>query len=579
VDELDAVQRSALRVPRWGVAALAAALACLAFAAPAGAVVAPDISSSTLVCSDANGGALRGNDDLACSLTAAMAYATENATISATIALPDSLDIDPALPPPVYDSSTRVITLGPTVLGFTFTGDQRVFTFDVRVVDGLDPGTPISLTANMTAVGASDGAVVHAAPSSPALVISPPSATLEDSVAGCSDQNGGQLLPGDLVACDLDVVNGLGVEDAGSVVASLLFSGGTWVSGGLGVGPASAFFATNALGSIPAGTDKTVSAEFKVSSAALGGSTVGVVAFITGHSTPSGDLISLSRGSDPLVVAPGPAQLTASSLRCDDSNGGLLLAGDDLTCTVTVLPAVGFEDVQAATATVDLPAALQWASGGDSHDASTVTFGPPSLGDIAAGGSKSAGFHLRVADGTAPGSGFRPTGSISATSVPVGGPVQQVLIGNLLAVGQVVPAPGQDPTPDQPLTIVTPPPVKPPAVAAPKSYKLRAKTIRFVMRRGHRRGGHLWKGSKRRSAFVKKYVVRTPKASGQVVKRVTVPKKGKWAPKRGKVTVKGTKLTYTLKKGVDPGKVKDRFHYTATDTRGKKVTGTVIVSH
>jgi hypothetical protein len=318
---------------------------------------------------------------------------------------------------------------------------------------------------------------------------------------------------------------------------------------------------------------------FRVSNAALGGSAVSVLAFIPGRSTPSGDVISLSRGSDPLVVAPGPAQLTASSLRCDDTNGGLLLAGDDLTCTVNVVPAVGFEDVQAATATVDLPAALQWASGGDGHDAATVTFGPSSLGDIAAGGSKSAGFHLRVSDGTAPGSAFRPTGSISATSVPIGGPVQQVLTGNLLAAGKAVPPPGQEPPPDQPVTIVTPPPVTPPVVAASKSYKLRARTIRFVMRRGHRRGGHLWKGSKRRSAFVKKYVVRTPKASGQVVKRVTVPKKGKWAPKRGKVTIKGTKLTYTLKKGVDPGKVQDRFHYTATDTHGKKVTGNVIVTH
>ena len=83
----------------------------------------------------------------------------------------------------------------------------------------------------------------------------------------------------------------------------------------------------------------------------------------------------------------------------------------------------------------------------------------------------------------------------------------------------------------------------------------------------------------RRSAFVKKYVVRTPKTSGKVVKKVTVPKKGKWAPKRGKVTIKGTKLTYTLKKGITPAKVKDRFHYTVTDTHGKRATGTVIVTH
>jgi hypothetical protein len=74
-------------------------------------------------------------------------------------------------------------------------------------------------------------------------------------------------------------------------------------------------------------------------------------------------------------------------------------------------------------------------------------------------------------------------------------------------------------------------------------------------------------------------VVRTPSISGKVVRKVSVPKKGKWAPKRGKVKIRGTRLTYTLKKGVSPGKVRDRFHYTIVDTHGKKVTGTVIVSH
>jgi hypothetical protein len=93
------------------------------------------------------------------------------------------------------------------------------------------------------------------------------------------------------------------------------------------------------------------------------------------------------------------------------------------------------------------------------------------------------------------------------------------------------------------------------------------------LRSGHRRGAHVSKGSKQRFAFVKRFVVRTPKISGKVVNMVTVPKKGKWAPKRGTVKIKGTRLTYTLKKGVDAGTVKDRFHYTITDTHGRKATG------
>jgi hypothetical protein len=59
-----------------------------------------------------------------------------------------------------------------------------------------------------------------------------------------------------------------------------------------------------------------------------------------------------------------------------------------------------------------------------------------------------------------------------------------------------------------------------------------------------------------------------------VVTKVTVPKKGKWHPKYGTVRIKGTRLTYTVKTGK---RRTDRFHYTVTDTAGKKVTGTVIV--
>jgi hypothetical protein len=577
VEERDAVQRSHRYLPWRLLTVLAAAIAC-AVAAPAHAAAAPDISASTLSCIDKNGGALRVDDDLACTVTATMASGTENATISATIALPDSVDVDPAQPPPAYDATSRVVTLGPTVLGFTFSGDSRVFTFTVRVVEGLDPGTQIALTADMTAVGATDGAVVHAAPNAPVLVLSPPAATLADSAVTCSDVNGGPLLPGDAVSCDLDVANALGFEDAGSLGATMLFSGGLWVSGGLGVGPATTFFGAPALTTLATGAGTEVSGMFRVASTALGGSTASVTAFISGKSTPSGDTISLTRGSDPLVVSPGPAQLTASSLRCDDTGGGLLLAGDDLTCTVSVAPLAGYEDVQGTTATVQIPAGLEYVGGGDAHDASSITFDTGSLGDVAAGTTKAAAFHLRVAPGTPAGTTMRPVGAVSATSVPLGGPLQQVLLGNFLTIGQVVVAPGQTP-PDQPVVTVTPPAVKPPVVVASKAYKLRAKTIKFVMRHGHKRKNHLWNGSKRRSAFVKKYVVRTPKTSGKVVKKVTVPKKGKWAPKRGKVKIKGTKLTYTLKKGVNPAKVKDRFHYTVTDTHGKKATGIVIVTH
>jgi hypothetical protein len=549
----------------------------VALAGTASANVPPDLSGSSLSCIDADGGGLYPGDELKCFLSAAIVAGTDTATVTATVTLPATVETDPLHPPPKYDPATRVITFGPTVLGLTFSGQSRLLTFYVGVTDGLDPGASISLTADLTATAAS---VTHASVSSDPVFVSPPAATLTRSALACSDANGGLLLPGEQVSCDLDVINGAGREDAASVVANISFPGGTWVSGGLLSVTGEAFFGTGALGTLATGTEKTVTALFALSPQALGGTAVAGLAFINGASSPSGDAINLLRSSVALVVSPGPAQLTASALGCNDTGGGLLLPGDDLTCTVIVAPALGHEDVQGTTATVEIPTGAEWVGGGDDHDGSSVSFDTPSLGDIAAGTSKVAGFHLRVADDTGAGTVLRPAGSVEATSVPLGGPVQQAIDGNFLTVGKVVPPPGAPLPPDEPVTAVTPPPPgAPPVVVLSKAYKLRAKTIKLVMRRGHHRANHLWQGSRRRSVFVKKFVVRTPKISGIVVKKVTVPKKGKYAPKRGKVKIKGTRLTYTLRKSVNARKAKDRFHYTAIDTHGKKVTGTVVVTH
>jgi hypothetical protein len=171
---------------------------------------------------------------------------------------------------------------------------------------------------------------------------------------------------------------------------------------------------------------------------------------------------------------------------------------------------------------------------------------------------------------------------LTATSVPLGGPIDKALSAQVLTVGREVVPPGAQPTlPDDFAPPVTPT-VNPPVTVA-KTYKLKAKTIVITMRRGHRRGRHhakhVWSGSRRQFRYVKKFVVRTPKISGKVVKKVSVPKKGKYAPKRGVVKIKGTRLTYTLKKRFKTRQAKDRFRYTVTDTHGKKATGTVVVRY
>jgi hypothetical protein len=556
-------------------AALSAAVLALLLLDPSGAsaAVAPDLSRSTLACSDTNGSVLLAGDDLTCSLAVAMAAGTESAEVSATVALPDAIDSAPLTPPATYNSATRVITFGPTVIGRMFASDRRKVQFHVTAATGLAVGTATSLVADVQAIGDIDHVEVHQSVTSNTLTISPPAADLVDSTLTCTDVDGGPLWPGDSVACDLAVVNALGHESAASVAANVSVLGATWLSGGASNGFGGAAFDSADLGDIAPGASKTVGAVFQVPPTALGGHTLSPGASVIGSSTPSLTPIRLSQTGAALIVSPGPAVLISSSLVCFDTDGVLLLDADDITCKVTVSPLAGYEGVDEATATIEIPEGAEYATGGDGHDANSVTLGSPSLGHADPGTAVSATFHLRVTG--SPGTILRLTGALSATSVPFGGPVAHDLAATSLVVDEAPVFPAPPVIPAAPDGAPEPPSSAPPVVTATSgSYKLRAKTIRITLRRGHRRRGHLWKGSKRRSVFVKKFVVRTPKKSGTVVKKVTVPKKGKWAPRRGRVKIKGTRLTYTLKKGK---RRTDRFHYTVTDTVGKKATGTVIV--
>jgi Bacterial Ig domain len=537
------------------------AVAALATAAPAAAVPAPDISGSGITCVDSDGGVLKGGDDVKCTIKATVAADTQAATISGTVTLPPELDLLSA--PGPYDSGTRTITFSKEILGLTFTGQQRTIDFHVTVASGLGVGTPLSVSGELTGVGDVDATVVHQSVASPALLVSPLVADFTTSAVGCSDINGGTLLPGESVSCQVDVMNPLEHEDAASVTGSLLVAGATWLSGGTNTGPSSTTFGTDDLGTVASGETKSVSATFKVPATALGGTFVTATAFVGGVSTPSATPFFIGKGATPLPISPGPARIGGSLLACSDTNGGVLLAGDDLECTVAVRPAAGYEDVSAASAVVQIPADARYVSGGDSHTAGEVTLAETSLGDVAAGAVKAATFHLKVAEGTVVGTFLQPEGTLTATSVPLGGPVQAPLTAQSLVVGRQVVQVGETPTiPDLVETPVTPP-VTPP-VTVSKAYKLKAKTIKIVMRKGRRRV----------VIDVRTKVTRTPKGTGKVARKLKIAKKGKTAPKRGKVTVKGTKFTYVLKKGK---KAVDNFRYTVTDANGKKVTGKVTV--
>jgi hypothetical protein len=552
----------------------------LAAAGPAVAAAPPDVSGSTLGCTDTDAGVLRRGDDLTCTLITSLSGDSQLANLTATLTLPPDLDFVSAGAP--YDGDTRTISFDENALGLQFPGQQRLVKVHVAVGQGVAVGEAVSMAGEVTAVGGLDGAVDMQSLTSNELTLAPLPATLSDTGVGCTDVDGPPLLPGELVSCQLDVINPADREDASSVSASMIVGGATWVSGGSPTTASSTLFGPGELGTVGSGATKTATATFAIPATTAGGTLITASSFVGGLSTPSGSSIFVIRKSSPLAVSPGPASLLASTLICLDTDAGLLLAGDDLTCNVTVAPAAGREDVQGAAATIQIPDRALYVSGADSHDATSLTLEPASLGDVAAGASRSAAFHLKVAVGTPVGSELQPSGSLTATSVPLGGPIEKALSAQVLTVGREVVPPGAQPTlPDDFAPPVTPT-VNPPVTVA-KTYKLKAKTIVITMRRGHRRGRHhakhVWSGSRRQFRYVKKFVVRTPKISGKVVKKVSVPKKGKYAPKRGVVKIKGTRLTYTLKKRFKTRQAKDRFRYTVTDTHGKKATGTIVVRY
>jgi hypothetical protein len=551
---------------RLAALALIGAALALSAAAPALAVEPPDLSFSFMTCTDTDGAALRPGDDVTCKFYAVMLGGTESAVLTADAPLPASLVYAASGGFTSYDAGTHSISFPAAALGLTFPGNTRIGEFHGTVAD-VPVGTAITPTASVVATGTEDGAVVSRQLAVPAaLVVDPPPPDLAASGIACDDVGGGQLLPGDEVSCDLTIDNAANREAAAGLTGQLALPGTTWVSGGTSHTGTMAFFnsTVGGIGDLSSGGTKTVNAHFQVSLAALGGEAYFPAGFLSGSGIKSGELTQTVSGPG-LTVSPGPAELSPSSLVCTDPNGGLVLAGDDLLCRVTVLPAAGHQGVVDATATIAVPFDTDPGDGPDSLSAGVMTF-DSSLGDVAAGTSKIAPFHLRIRNGTPTGTDIVPSGTLTATSIPAGVTVQRQLHANRLTVGERPPAlPGETPTPDAPGALAVPDAV-PPATAA-KGYKLKAKTIRIKLRRGQ--------GRRRGFVYVKKFVTRTPKATGNLVRKVTVPKKGKYAPKRGKVKIKGTRLTYTLPKGK---KAKDRFHYTVVDRAGKKATGFVVVT-
>jgi hypothetical protein len=521
----------------------------------------PDISLSTMTCADTDAGALRPGDDIGCTFYVTTGGGTEFSNVSAHVPLPAAL---------VYvsggtshDDATNTIVYEEVALGLMAPDAVKPASFHVSLGDVL-PGTSIQVGVDLLAIGNASNTHVTQHVDATALVVDPPPPDLAASTLACSDADGGQLLPGDIVGCDLTVDNAPDREQAIDVSGGLQMQSTTWASGGTShFGTSVSWDGTDAgIGDVAPGSSKIVSASFQVSPSALGGTGITPSGYLIASGAKSGFVTQNVFGSA-LTVDPGPADLSPSSLVCSDNNGGLVLAGDDLRCSLSVAAAAGHQGVVGATGAVPVPSLTAPVTGQDGLVDDVLLFGA-SLGDVAAGASKTAVFHVRIDSGTPTGMVIGATGSIKATSIPAGTEVSRNLTAIPLTVGAAAPvAAQQGPVVPDPEPVAAPPaPAAPAAVS--KAYKLKAKTIHIIMRKGRRRV----------VVDVRNKVTRTPRGTGKVVRKLTIAKKGKTAPRRGKVTVKGTRFTYILKKGKRPV---DRFRYTVTDAAGKKVTGTVTV--
>jgi hypothetical protein len=346
-----------------------------------------------------------------------------------------------------HDAGT--ITFGST-LGQFFGSDSRSVRFQLSVGSTGTPGDTVAATADLSGSGVTASTITQ----SPLLFVAPPDADLTPSALACQDDSPATpLFPGDVVDCRLTVVNGqvpgtATTQSAVGVAATVSLQPGvtSWLSGGTSNTSLSIFFGGDLLGeaALPGEVDSGQSglpADFQltVSPAAPGGTpiapraTIGYVNQV--HGTNGLVTVGLPLGSLPPTTA-GPAILRGSNVRCADSNGGALRPGDDLTCTLTLVDQAGREDADALNATIGIPTAADWASGGSSHTASTVSYDPATLGTLLAGTSITQVYHLTVDSAALVGTQIGGGGLVTGTSEPLTkAQLTQPLPGNALTIG------------------------------------------------------------------------------------------------------------------------------------------------
>jgi hypothetical protein len=427
-------------------AALALALLALVLiplGARADTTAANPLLASAVSCTDdtpANG--LLPGDTMSCTLTIDVAAGGPDLTTgyaSVTFS-PGSVTAVPGSCPQCTSFPANGLVWDNSAVGSVAAGTQKSFTFGIKVGSSTLPGTTVSLTALIENLP--DG--------NPFIFVSANYNVVtffQGSSLVCSDpspQTPGKILPGDVVSCDLTLVNPLPHDTTGISALVPVPPGTAYASGGSSHTDTAVSFDSSQFPNLPAwsgsGTPPSEAANmtFTILSSTVAGTSLQTTATLGG--TNNGTTFTIPVTSNNLVTDPGPANLTKSTLTCRGTSGGTLVAGDDLTCSVVAAPMLGFESITGAQAVAAIPNSTTYVSGGTAHDGSTVTLGPSLLGAVAAGNTKTASFNVRVNPGTPVGTVINDSGTLTAISTPSGKTVgPQALVAPPLTVGFVDP--------------------------------------------------------------------------------------------------------------------------------------------
>ncbi|HWI73022.1 MAG TPA: hypothetical protein VNT55_13795, partial [Baekduia sp.] len=419
-----------------------AACCCVAWTLGAlpGAAMAddpPDLSLSTLSCRAENAvaplaGSTRPGDFVLCQLKAANVSPTIAYHVTAEISIPDGTTFAPlpnAQGIPLPAGAPTYVLFDETKLGLIDQYNPKPASVRLRIDDDAAPGTPLAVTAKVM-----DPAAATFVAAGNVLSVMPQRADLSPTTTVCAnvDPSRADVRAGDVLECRFTLENKALRENAVDVTLTAAVPLGTErVPGGnesLAFGSNLNWYSSVLPGGVPSGGvgDPALRVRLRVLPTTLGGTTLyvnGTVDWINELSREPG---SLGVGSGAIVVTPGPAVLTASTLTCADDDGPPLLPQDLVNCTAAIRPSLGYEDLADAAGSAAVPAltsAVTPADGTGRIPLVGVT------GTIAAGTVRTATFRLRVAADAVAGNVIVPTAVVSGRSTPSGGAVSQALQG------------------------------------------------------------------------------------------------------------------------------------------------------